>query len=86
MTQEKMKRTVIASVVAATLLVVVLLAVLIYQLVSIAVFNKRISKIEPEIADYQETIDKQEDNLDFYLSEIGKEHLLYGYGWCKKNK
>ena len=86
MTQEKMKRTVIASVVAATLLVVVLLAVLIYQLVSIAVYNKRISKIEQEIAGYQETIDKQEEGLDFYLSEAGKEHLLYSYGWCKKNK
>ena len=86
MTQEKMKRTVIASVVAATLLVVVLLAVLIYQLVSIAVYNKRISKIKQDIAGYQETIDKQEKNLDFYLSEMGKEHLSHSYGWCEKNK
>lgn len=86
MTQEKMKRTVIASVVAATLLVAVLLAVLIYQLVSIAVYNNRISKIEQEIADYQKTIDEQEEDLDFYLAEKGKEHLLYSYGWVKRNK
>ena len=46
MTQEKMKRTVIASVVAATLLVAVLIAVLIYQVVSISVHNKRIAKAE----------------------------------------
>ncbi len=85
MTQEKMKRTVIASVVAATLLVVVLIAVLIYQIVSVSVQKKRISKTEEEIARLQETIDKQENDLDYYLSLIGKEHLLYANGYKKSN-
>ena len=79
MTQEKMKRTVIASVVAATLLV----AVLIYQVVSISVHNKRIAKAEEEIARLQETIDRRENDLDYYLSLIGKEHLLYANGYKK---
>ena len=83
MTQEKMKRTVIASVVAATLLVAVLIAVLIYQVVSISVHNKRIAKAEGEIARLQETIDRRENDLDYYLSLIGKEHLLYANGYKK---
>ena len=83
MTQEKMKRTVIASVVAATLLVAVLIAVLIYQVVSISVHNKRIAKAEEGIARLQETIDRRENDLDYYLSLIGKEHLLYANGYKK---
>ena len=83
MTQEKMKRTVIASVVAATLLVAVLIAVLIYQVVSVSVHNKRIAKAEEEIARLQETIDRRENDLDYYLSLIGKEHLLYANGYKK---
>lgn len=81
MTQEKMKRTIIASVVAATLLVVTLLAVIIYQIVSIAVTNNRIQKTQEEITALQEVIDKQEKNLNYYTSLLGRERLAQSKGF-----
>ena len=45
--------------------------------------NKRIAKAEEEIARLQETIDRRENDLDYYLSLIGKEHLLYANGYKK---
>ena len=83
MTQEKMKRTVIASVVAATLLVVCLLAVINYQVVSISVANKRIERIKAENAELQQTIDRQSGDLDYYLSLLGKEELARRQGYKK---
>lgn len=81
MTQEKMKRTIIASVVAATLLVVTLLAVIIYQIVSIAVTNKRIAEAQEEIAALQEVIDRQNGDLEYYISCLGREQLAHSKGF-----
>lgn len=81
MTQEKMKRTIIASVVAATLLVVTLLAVIIYQIVSIAVTNNRIQKTQEEINSLQEVIDEQNKDLLYYTSLLGKESLAHSKGF-----
>ncbi|MGN1061866.1 MAG: hypothetical protein ACI4RO_01945 [Candidatus Scatosoma sp.] len=75
-----MKRTVIASVVAATLLVVTLLAVIIYQIVSIAVTNNRIEKAQEEIESLQEIIDRQNGDLDYYTSLLGREQLAHSKG------
>lgn len=83
MTEEKMKRIVIASVSAATLLVVCLLAVIIYQVASISVKNKRIAAIKAENAQLQETIDNQEGDLDYYLSILGKEELARRDGYTE---
>ena len=49
MTQEKLKRVVTAAAVAGTLVVVCLLAVLLYQVIHIAVLNKRIKNVQKEI-------------------------------------
>ena len=81
MTQEKMKRTIIASVVAATLLVVTLLAVIIYQIVSIAVTNNRIQKTQEEINSLQEIIDRQNGDIEFYISDLGREMLAHSTGF-----
>ena len=49
MTQEKLKRVVTAAAVAGTLVVVCLLAVLLYQVIHIAVLNKRIKNVQKSI-------------------------------------
>lgn len=83
MTQERMKRTIIASVVAATLLVVCLLAVIVYQIVAISVENRRIEKLKGEIAELQQTIDQGNFDLDYYLSQLGQEELARRLGYLE---
>ena len=57
MTQDKMRKVIAACVSAATVLLTVLLSYLIYQWVTIAVYNKRIDKLETEIAQLQQIVD-----------------------------
>ena len=81
MTQEKLRRVVTAAVVAGTTLFVILLSVLVYQIVTISVYNKRIEKIDGEIAELEQTIEKQESDLDYYSSELGKFWLAMEQGF-----
>ena len=71
MTQEKLRRVVTASVVAGTTLFVVLLSVLIYQIATIAVYNKRTAKIEQEITELEQSIENKEKDLEYFSSELG---------------
>lgn len=81
MTQEKMKRTVIASVSAATLLTVCLIAVVVYQLVSIAVTKKRIAAAKAENARLEQIIEQEQGDLEYYLAQVGKENLARKDGY-----
>ena len=81
MTQEKLRRVVTASVVAGTTLFVVLLSVLIYQIATITVYNKRIAKIEQENAALEQSIENKEGDLAYYSSELGKFWLAMEHGF-----
>ena len=70
MTQEKLKRVVTAAAVAGTLVVVCLLAVLLYQVIHIAVLNKRIKNVQKEIDYWTEMNETAENYLDHYLSDF----------------
>ena len=70
MTQEKLKRVVTAAAVAGTLVVVCLLAVLLYQVIHIAVLNKRIKTVQNEIDYWTEMHETAENDLDHYLSDF----------------
>ena len=70
MTQEKMRKVITACVSAATVLLMMLLGYLIYQWTTIAVYNKRIDKLETEIAYLEQVLAKGEDNLEYYKSEF----------------
>ncbi len=83
MTQEKLKRVVTAAAVAGTLVIVCLLAVIIYQLIHMAVLNNRIKKTEDEIKYYQEQIDGNENLLDHYLSEYYLEQAAREHHFVK---
>ncbi|MBQ8295931.1 MAG: hypothetical protein IJX87_05815 [Clostridia bacterium] len=69
MTQEKMRKVISASVAAATLLLVILLGFLVYQGIRGAVLDKRIAKLETEIAVLEEQLETGEKDVAFYESE-----------------
>ena len=70
MTQEKMRKVIAACVSAATVLLTVLLGYLIYQWVTMAVLDKRIDKLETEIAQLEQIIAMGEEDLDYYQSKF----------------
>jgi len=82
MTQEKLKRVVTAATVAGTLIVVCLLAVIMYQVVHIAVLNRRIKDTQQEIERYTTQKEQSENDLNYYLSDLyledaaRKEHFI----------
>ena len=72
MSRDKLLRVVTASAVAGTVLFVTLLGVLIYQFVTIGVYNDRINKVTQEIEALGDENDELGEDLDFYNSAYGK--------------
>ena len=70
MTQEKMRKVIAACVSAATVLLTMLLGYLIYQWVTMAVLDKRIDKLETEIAQLEQIIAMGEEDLEYYQSKF----------------
>lgn len=83
MTQEKMRKLITAIVVAATLLLVILLSVLIYQWITISVYNKRIANAKASIEYYTEMNEKAENDLDYYQSDFYKQLEAFKLGLIK---
>ena len=83
MTQEKMRKLIVACAVAATLLLVLLLGVLIYQWIKIGVYNSRIKEIEQEIARLEEMNDQDKTTAEYYESIMGKEWLAFQNGFVR---
>ncbi|MBO5737617.1 MAG: hypothetical protein J6S04_07385 [Clostridia bacterium] len=65
-----MRKVIAACVSAATVLLVTLLSYLIYQWVTMAILDKRIEKLETEIAQLEQVIAKGEMDLEYYSSEF----------------
>ncbi len=84
MTQEKMRRVITACVSAATVLLVFLLGYLIYQWISLGVQQKKIDKIEKEIATLEQQVKEAETDEEYYLGnfylqmELDKLQLIQG--------
>ena len=66
MTESKAKRLIVAGTVGAVLLVVILVSVMIYQLISISVYQKRIRNYDAKIAEYERLIEEGEDTKETY--------------------
>jgi len=86
MTQEKLRRVVVAATVAGTTLLVVLLSVLIYQFVTWGVYNKRIEKLEEENAQLEQENEVLEKDLNYYKDEWGRWALAFEKGWIIDNR
>ncbi len=64
MNEEKTKRVIVATTVGAVLLLVVLLAVMVFQLISISVQRKREKRLDEQIAIYKELKETNENALE----------------------
>lgn len=83
MTQDKMRKMITAIVVAATMLLVILLSVLIYQWITIGVYNKRIAEAEEAIEYYTEQNAAAENDLEYYESDFYKQLEAFKLGLIK---
>ncbi len=81
MTQEKMRKVITASAVAATLLLVFLLSFLVYQGIQSAVYNKRIKELTEETNRLEQELDSKTKDAEYYESLFGKEWLAYQNGY-----
>ena len=64
MNEEKTKRVIVATTIGAVLLLVVLLAVMVFQLISISVHRKNERALDEQIAIYKELKATNEDALE----------------------
>ena len=80
---EKHNRVAAAVTVSAILLVVVLVAVLVYQLITIAVIIPRREELKAQIEHYEQLVEDAESDLEWLQSEEYLKWLAIqnGYGW-----
>ena len=72
MTQEKLKRVIVAFSVAGTLLLTILFAVIVGQIIAICVKNDRLQKLETEIAQLEQQKEEDLELADYLESDIGQ--------------
>ena len=80
MTPQKRGRFVAAITVNIVLLLVILVAVMVYQLVTIFVLKDKKSGIEDDITQLTEKIETMEHDIEYYQSRDGILDLLVEYG------
>ena len=81
MPEEKAKRIAVAAIVAGVLLVLFLVAVLIVQFVKIGVANSERARLQAEIERYEQLVEQQREDLEYYESELGMYHQALEQGW-----
>ena len=64
MTEEKAKKMIVATTVGAVLLLVTLLAIMVYQIISIKVKENKIAYLKDQISKYEQLISKGEETIE----------------------
>ena len=81
MTEENLRKMITGASVAGTLLIVCLLAVLVFQWITIGVQNARAKKAQAEYEASLEIADELGGYLGYIQSELGKTDLAMQDGW-----
>ncbi|MDE6442207.1 MAG: hypothetical protein K2L12_05610 [Clostridia bacterium] len=81
MTEEKRNRLIAALTVNVILFAVILLAVCIYQLVTIVNLNNIKKDVQTQINVYETATEKNEKTLEYYQSREGLLDKAYEYGF-----
>ena len=81
MTEEKAKKMIVATTVGAVLLLVTLLAIMVYQIISIKVKENKIAYLQTQIERYEHLKNKGEETLEIRSMRewIEKEARKLGY-------
>ena len=85
MTEDKMRRMVTGIVVGVTALIVTLLTILVWQIVTMCVQNKRIAELQQEEARLEQGIEEESSDLEFYKTPAGKEILAIKNNFVHSN-
>ena len=86
MTQEKMRKVITACVSAATVLLVFLTCFLVYQWITIAVYNNRIDKLEKANAEIAQRNEELGEYADYLETPLGKDWLAFQNGFVNGDK
>ena len=81
MTQEKLKRVIVACSVAGTLLLTILFAVIVGQIIAIHVKNKRLEALDKEISQLEQQAEEGGELADHLESDIGQFWLALQKGF-----
>lgn len=81
MDEQKKNRLAAAITVNVILLIVILAAVIVYQIVEIAMVNAKRNQIVAEINEYEQKIEQSEDALDYLKSEQYLLDLAFQLGY-----
>lgn len=81
MDEQKKNRLAAAITVNVILLIVILAAVLVYQIVAIAMVNAKHAQLVSEIEEYNQKIEQSEDALDYLKSEQYLLDLAFQLGY-----
>lgn len=79
--EEKAKRIAVAATVAGVMLIVFLVIILTIQFVQIGVRNRRLRELDRQKALYEQMIDENGADLEFYQTERGLYYLALQQRW-----
>lgn len=86
MNETKAKNLIVASTVGAVLLVVILVAVMVYQLISVSNYKKDIAELEKAIAEYNQMIEDGEMELEAKSKRLWIEREAKKLGYKYKDE
>ncbi len=81
MTEEKLRKVVTAITVAATTLFIILLAVIVYQVITISVLKNKEDRLTKENAKLEQVIEEGKLDAEYFESEIGLDWLAFQKGF-----
>ncbi len=82
--EEKARKIAVGATVAGVLLVLFLLVIIVVQIVQISVRSKTMDRIDEQTKQFEDLIEKESSDLEYYESELGMYHQALEQGWSAR--
>lgn len=79
--EDKARKIAVGATVGGVLLIIFLTVILIIQFVQIGVRNSQRAQLEEEISRYENMIESDQTDLDYYRTQAGLHYLARKEGW-----
>lgn len=79
--EDKARKIAVGATVGGVLLIIFLVVILIIQFVQIGVRNSQRAQLEEEISRYENMIESDQTDLDYYRTQAGLHYLARKEGW-----